>query len=283
MKISFLTSHEFRSLTDDDRLAASALERLGHKVMPLVWDDPKEIELIGEQDLNVVRSTWDYVEKLEQFKLFINHEDQVGLQNERRLLQWNLNKTYLRELQSRGVRIIPTLWLKSPDDQLIQKWADEHAPQGYVIKRSISAGGGETFLFQPGERWLKYPTLRFSEEELMIQPLFEEIRTQGEWSLLFFNGEFSHGVVKKPAMAEFRVQERLGGTVESAVAPGDLIEQAKWVVQQAPVLPLYARVDGIWRDKKLHLMELEVLEPSLFLAQSPGSEIRFAHAILSRL
>ena len=152
-----------------------------------------------------------------------------------------------------------------------------------MVKRSISAGGFETTL-ERGQSLAEkmIPELQFAGEEIMIQSFCPEIQTEGEWSLVFFNGHYSHAVLKTAGQGEFRVQEKLGGTVRGETASIQIISMAQEIVKMCPEIPLYARVDGIVRGKSFLLMELEVLEPSLFFAQCPGSEKAFANGILER-
>jgi glutathione synthase/RimK-type ligase-like ATP-grasp enzyme len=123
---------------------------------------------------------------------------------------------------------------------------------------------------------------------VMVQPFLPEIQ-EGEWSLVFLGGEYSHAVVKRPADGDFRVQHDFGGTVERREPEGSLIEDARNVLRAAAKATktaigdiLYARVDGIVRDGGLLLMELEVIEPVLFFSHAPGAAARMAELIVAR-
>jgi len=115
--------------------------------------------------------------------------------------------------------------------------------------------------------------------EVMIQEFLEVIRIGGEWSFIFFDGHFSHAVLKKPQEGDFRVQDDFGGTVFRQ-EPGEcLIKQAEAILRVIDEVPLYARVDAIEIDEKLILMELELIEPVLFLEMNEEAPMRFAKAI----
>jgi glutathione synthase/RimK-type ligase-like ATP-grasp enzyme len=280
-KISFLTSQEYPALTPDDQLASHALEKLGAKVEPLIWD---QFSLPHQSDAYIVRSPWDYFAKFDLFNKVIQGLPDAKLHNSKKIIFWNMNKTYLRELVAKGVNVIPTYWIPGKVNlSEAQEWISKNAAEGFVVKSSVSAGGHDTFLHKNKKlaEEMIFKT-HFPNEEIMVQSFCPEIQKEGEWSLLFFNGKFSHSILKKPSSTEFRVQEKLGGSVEVAKAPESLIKQAQDIVALSPEVPLYARVDGVLRNGRLMLMELEVLEPSLFLAQCHDAPERLAKAILSR-
>lgn len=111
----------------------------------------------------------------------------------------------------------------------------------------------------------------------------QEVHTKGEWSLIFFDGEFSHAVLKTPKAGDFRVQEDFGGAQSGQKPPKHLVNQAKNVLNAVQANCVYARVDGIEIDEKLILMELELIEPTLFLQAHPKVPTRFAEAIIATL
>jgi glutathione synthase/RimK-type ligase-like ATP-grasp enzyme len=118
---------------------------------------------------------------------------------------------------------------------------------------------------------------------LLIQPFIEEIRTRGEWSLVFVDGDLTHAVLKRPAEGDFRVQPRLGGSVTAAVAPASVQTTARAALAALPAAPLYARIDGVETAGGALVMEVEVNEPGLFFAHAPAAAERFAEALWRRL
>lgn len=120
-------------------------------------------------------------------------------------------------------------------------------------------------------------------QDLLVQPYLPEITSKGEWSLIFFRGQYSHAVLKRPLAGDFRVQREFGGEAIPAAPTADLIQQGKSILSIVPQDLLYARVDGIERDGRLVLIELEINEPLLFIKSSAGAADRFADAISSVL
>jgi len=199
------------------------------------------------------------------------------------------------DLDARGIAIVPTVWVSAagsdgaPDlDALIaaQGWHE-----GAVVKPAISATAHETWLVVPrraAEHQARFEALLASSQGgVMVQPFLPEIR-DGEWSLVFLGGEFSHAVVKRPADGDFRAQHDFGGTVGRREPDPSLIEDARAALHAAANATgtrmndiLYARVDGIVRDGTLLLMELEVIEPVLFFSHAPGAAARMAELIVS--
>jgi glutathione synthase/RimK-type ligase-like ATP-grasp enzyme len=117
---------------------------------------------------------------------------------------------------------------------------------------------------------------------VLVQPFVEEIQTRGEWSLVFIDGELTHAVLKRPAPDEFRVQPRLGGTVETPTPPDGVRAVAQAALAALPVPPLYARIDGVETAAGFQIMEVEVNEPGLFFPYAPAAARRFAEALLRR-
>jgi glutathione synthase/RimK-type ligase-like ATP-grasp enzyme len=124
---------------------------------------------------------------------------------------------------------------------------------------------------------------QFRARDLLVQPFLPEVTSQGEWSLVFLGGEYSHAVLKRPAEGDFRVQEHLGGSSAPAEADRALIDQGLSALAAVGQPLLYARVDGVERDGQLVLTELEIIEPSLFLSLAPAAGQRFAAAIVRLL
>src|SRR4029077_9194837 len=122
-----------------------------------------------------------------------------------------------------------------------------------------------------------------SAGDVMVQPLLSEVGDAGEWSLVFFGRRFSHAVLKRPAAGDYRVQWEFGGSAVSASPPAPLIADAERVIAAAPGVPLYARVDGVEREGRLVLMELELIEPHLFLSWGDGAAARLAGALRASL
>lgn len=283
-RIAFATYLGQPDLTPDDRLAVAPLAELGLEVTAAPWDDAS-VAWDGF-DAVVVRSTWNYHTRAAAFAAWLDRlaSTRAAVWNPVPLLRWNSDKRYLRELAAAGVPIVPTRWANGDDTGTLADLMHDAGWREAVVKPSISAGAHETWrVARPSAA----DEARFAEARVrggvMVQQYLRPIEADGEWSLLFLGGRFSHAVRKYPRRGDFRVQEHHGGINEPAVAPPALITQAEQVLRSAPGRTLYARVDGCVVDGRLVLMELEVLEPSLFLSLDAASPRRFAAALADAL
>lgn len=284
-RLAFVTCAAVPDLTPDDQLAAAALNTHGATVASVVWDDPA----VDWQrfDALALRSTWDYHQRPDEFRAWLAAMDTLGvpLWNPAATVRWNMQKTYLRKLAAEGLAVVETEWL------LPGQPADLHAilaRRGWaqaVVKPVVSASAHNTWRTTQERAAADRPRLEalLANGGALVQPFLEEIQTSGEWSLLFFGREYSHAVLKKPAAGDFRVQNEYGGGHEPASAPPELIRQAAAVLASVPGPLAYARVDGVVRGGAFVLMELELIEPYLFLNSSPGAADRFAAALFSLL
>lgn len=283
--IWFATNDEWPALTDDDQVGAEALRRRGIDVRPGIWDDPAVPWADG--DAVVLRSPWNYYLQIDAFRAWLDRLERDGVRvlNPLPTLRWNLEKTYLRQLESRGVEIVPTAWAGPHDDARLATILESHGWREAVVKPTISAGAHETWRVAAPPR--DADEARFAAARnganLMVQQYAPSIATIGEWSLLFFGGRYSHAVLKRPAGGDFRVQWYYGGTFASASPPPHVRDAAERVIAATPVPHVYARVDGVEIDGRFALMELELLEPSLWLATDAGAPDRFADAVLAAI
>lgn len=251
MLIALVTWRGLPELAADDRLLEEALLRRGADVRAVVWDD-RSVEWRAF-DAIVIRSTWDYHTRVDEFRAWLDAMDGLPLWNPAAVVRRNLHKSYLLELQQRGVNIVPTLFVPRGE--------------GFIVKPAVSATAFRTERHQ-------------ADADLLVQPFVPEIVSGGELSFIFLGRAFSHAVRKRPATGDFRVQRDFGGTAERFDAPAEWIAQATEIATMLGEEWLYARVDCVVRDGRLMLMELEATEPSLFLDEAAAE--RFADAITSR-
>lgn len=282
--IALITYPALRELHDDDRLLASALRGLGIDSRPAVWSD-SEIDWRSFEAL-VVRSPWDYFIRLAEFRAWLEARIASGVRmcNAAEILVWNFDKRYLEDLAASGIPIVPTISVaagRSPD---LAALARARGWDELVIKPTISGGAYATHRVRVAdlEQHREVIATTLVDRGLLIQPFVPEI-ANGELSLLFFDGEFSHAVCKRPKAGDYRVQFQHGGTTERIEVAEATIAAARACLDGAPSLPTYARVDGVIVDGQFLLMELEVFEPLMFLAQEPLAAARFARAIQRRL
>jgi glutathione synthase/RimK-type ligase-like ATP-grasp enzyme len=274
-RIAFATSEQWIQLSASDRLAAEALRARGAEVTPLVWSAPGSSTLAEQFDAVVIRSCWDYHLRHEQFIAWLRSLS-VAVFNPVDLMIWNSRKTYLMELEQRGIRIVPTLF---PSDALLdESLFDLLGTDRVVVKPIVSASAHETHLLRRGES----RNVR-DARETMVQPFISEIE-EGEWSVIFFDDRHSHTVLKRPAKGDFRVQKDFGGNALLHDAPHGVMELARQVVQALDPLPLYTRVDIVdTRDRGALLVEVELVEPELFFDLAPFATTTFSDALLHRL
>ena len=181
-----------------------------------------------------------------------------------------------------GAEIVPIEYVEHGQTQSLHSLLERRNWTAAVIKPAVSASAYGTW--RTSLATAAADQRRFDEEviqrSLLVQPFADEIVTTGEWSVVFFDGEYSHAVLKKPAVGDFRVQEELGGYGEPRDPSPAIVEQAHRVLSHAGGPMLYARVDGIERDGRFILMELEINEPFLYVGSSNRAADRFADAIV---
>lgn len=282
MRIAFVTCAKVPDLSADDRLAVDELGRRGAEIEPAVWDDPGV--RWSRYDRVVIRSCWDYHHRVDEFLAWLDRmeAEEIPLWNPARVVRGNVDKAYLAELAAAGLPVVPTVHRERGAVVDLAGLLGERGWSEAVIKPSVSASAFRTLRIGRGEAAATQGELDalLAASGVLIQPFLAEIQTRGEWSLIFLRGEYSHAILKLPGAGDFRVQQELGGSADAASPPPALIEQARAVVAEIPGPWLYARVDGVEIDGVFTLMELELIEPSLFLVSDGEAPARFAEAIL---
>lgn len=283
-RIAFATCRDLPELAASDRAAAAELAGRGVVVEAAIWDDAA-VDWSRFAAV-VVRSCWDYYLEPERFLAWAEGLSRRGVRllNPAALIRWNVRKTYLSDLAARGVAVVPTIFVAPGEAASLSALLDARGWERAVLKPQISASAYETFLL-PRERAPEGQALLDRLVGLsgaMVQPYVEEVTTRGELSLIFLGGRFSHAVKKLPRAGDFRVQLEHGGA-QVLVTPGDpLIAEARRAVEAIEGPWLFARVDGVEAGGRLLLMELELIEPELFLCFPPGA-VRFADALTATL
>jgi len=291
--IALATYARLPELADDDRLLIGALANLGAHAVAAVWDD--DTVAWNEFDAVIIRSCWDYHLRADEFFAWIDRVTALGvpIRNPPAMLRWNSRKTYLHDLTIGGVRTVPTLWLAGDGARRsklsLEKILTDTGSHEAVVKPVVSASAHDTWKVTHDDARANAAEHDARLKELadrngaMVQPFITEIAANGEWSLMFFGGTFSHAVLKRAAPGEFRVQREFGGTHESVMPSERVLAQAERALRAAPGDSVYARVDGYLLDGELVLTELELLEPALFLDVHPDAPARFASAIMASL
>ncbi|MEJ2153152.1 MAG: hypothetical protein P8Y29_09440 [Gemmatimonadota bacterium] len=285
VRIVFATWRGQPGVTADDRLAIGPLRDRGIDVESVPWSSTAADWT--QFDAVVLRSCWDYHVRARAFVDWLERLDADGVRvvNAVPIVRWNLDKQYLRELEQRGFPVEPTVWVERGTSIELCALLDRQGWDEAVIKPAISASAHDTWrvtrLSGVGDQERLESML--DSGTVMVQRLNPVIRTTGEWSFVFLGGEYSHAVLKTPAPHEFRIQEKLGGQVCATEPASPMVDLARQVIQALPGEAVYARVDGIADSNQLTVMEVELIEPSLFLAYSPGSPIRFADGLAAAL
>lgn len=281
MNIALLTCQRLPNLFETDQTLIPLFEQRGVKAEAAIWNDPT-IDW-KKYDALVIRNTWDYYTQSDAFITWLKkiRDSKIPMLNPADVVLQNIHKFYLRDFEKNGVRIIPTIFSdhNAPTtlDLLQQKeWTT------IVIKPAISAGSYQTKTFEVSELTPSSLAKLLSDNDWLIQPFLPEIG-QGELSMIFFNGKFSHAVIKKPKDGDFRVQRQYGGKYELFDPSKYLRSTAEKIISQVQQKLLYARVDGVMINNEFHLMELELIEPDLYFEFDEAIKIRFVDCVATRL
>jgi glutathione synthase/RimK-type ligase-like ATP-grasp enzyme len=257
---------------------ADALAAAGFKAEPVVWT---EVGDVAGYDLIAPLVVWGYHLDYPRWLALLDRAEaeQWPMINPPALLRWNGDKAYLAELAERGVSTVPTLAVEACGDADLEEARRRFAGDWLVIKPPVSASAAGTHRLGPND---DLPS-DSRGKPMIIQPLIEEIAKTGEFSLMLFDGAYSHAVVKRPGEGDFRVQEQHGGaTFACKSPPSGAIALAQAALAAAPAPAAYARVDIVPDDQGvLRIMELELIEPSLFLDHAPDGGAAFTRSILS--
>lgn len=281
MDVGLVTYAEVPEGSRDDQRLIPALAELGLRARFVVWDDPT-VDW-AEPMVCVVRSTWDYLHRRAAFVAWAEHVAGVtDLWNPAPVIRWNTHKGYLRALAARGVPIVPTVWLAAGSRaDLAGILADRGWAQA-VIKPAVSADAFGTSIVTgaslPDAQAQLDALLR--DRDMMVQPFLASVGSYGERSLLFIAGELTHAVRRS---APEGYGPHFAGDCPPVVPAADEVALARTVLAAVDMPTLYARVDLLRDDAGAPcLLELELVEPSLFLAQAPHATARLAAAIAER-
>jgi len=271
----FLSMDSLADYVSDDELAIEPLRELGWNVETVSWRD-KTVDW-NDFEAVVIRTPWDYQREPEAFLEVLRKidESEARLENSLEIVEWNFSKLYLRELENNGIKIVPTLWGEGKiDETLFQSWLEHFGTDEIVVKPIVSATAEFTYRLRNFTTEL---TEIFPKRKYMIQPFMPNIVGEGEFSLFYFGGEYSHTILKTPKPKDFRVQEEHGGIIQPAAPTKKLLDAARKVFEFIEPLPLYARIDFV-RDTggDFALMELELIEPALYFRMDKDAPQRFA-------
>jgi glutathione synthase/RimK-type ligase-like ATP-grasp enzyme len=281
--VAFLTMDSLEGFVAYDYLAAEPLARRGWRVEQIPW---RRNNVPWEQyEMVVIRSPWDYQQDPEAFLHVLEQIEasSAQLQNDLPTVRWNIHKSYLRDLRDRGIHIVPTRWLGQLDAETLASLVAEFGTRRIVVKPVVGANADDTYLITVGSNDVhETAALRtFARRALMAQPFVESVVDIGEYSLFYFGSQYSHSVLKTPKSHDFRVQEEHGGLIRSVQPDADIVAAADKVMSVLSRPTLYARVDLVrLPDDCPALMELELIEPSLYFPFDARAPERFADAVV---
>ena len=277
-RCAYLTMADMTGFFSYDELTYAPLQALGWEVTAVPWRSDRDWDRF---ELVVIRTTWDYQQDPQAFLRVLADIDRSSarLENPLSLVRWNLSKHYLRELATAGILTVPTRWPAVLNADELSLARRELGSDELVVKPVIGANAEHAWRLPPDTD----PTAVLAVYETrpcMIQPFLRSIVSEGEVSLFYFAGAFSHAIRKRPKAGDFRVQEEHGGQLSLIDADAGLRGVGESVIRQLAEVPLYARVDLVRLDDgQWALMELELIEPSLYFNMDPGAPARFARAL----
>jgi len=282
LTIVLATACDQPGITESDRLYAEALELRGCRVAGAPWDGSRAA--FAGADAVVIRSTWGYYRALDRFRDWTEAMAiATRLFNPISLVRWNLRKDYVGKLAAAGVRV-PRSHFVACEAVAIDRVLAGAGWDRAVVKPAAGASGHSVELLTRAT--LAEQVAGLSDEArtsgVVVQEFLPEI-AEGELSLVYFDGAFSHAIRKRPPPGEFRSNSRYGPTRNAETPAPEVAQQGAACLRALPEMPLYARVDGVVRDGVLIVIEVEALEPALFMEFDPPSAERFADATLRRL
>ncbi|HEV7379044.1 MAG TPA: hypothetical protein VGN64_04575 [Dyadobacter sp.] len=289
MKIAFITyngSVKYSGANGFDEIQdlLPFLQNKGLDIQAEIWEDPN----VNWQayDVAVLRMPWDYHQKFERFQNWLDQIESLGIKllNSYQTVRWNIDKHYLKEIIDAGFDVIPSVYLEKEWDGNFSDLFNTLKSDQIIVKPCVSGGSRNTFK-------LNAETAVHHADEIVgllqdgayiAQPFMKEIE-DGEWSFTFFNSRYSHTILKKPKTGDFRVQQFFGGTIDQMQPEQALVDRAASYLSAFADDTLYARVDGVMVDGRFVLMELELVEPFLYLAYAPDAPENFYRALQERI
>lgn len=284
--VTYFSTGAYDSNTiDEDQILSSILDQLGISHEIQVWSNPA-VDWSTFTGL-LIKSPWDYFDYYPEFLNWLEHIKTLGIPvwNDLETVKWNSSKSYLLEIESDGFPVIAGMILpkgSTPDLKVILNKINSDI---LVVKPLVSGGAKNTLKIPVGD-WVKQQekvTQLVQMEDFLVQPFVREVAEVGEYSLIFFNCQFSHAVLKTPAKSDFRVQHYFGGTIQEIQPTSAMLSAAQKLMEKYGANTLYGRVDGVEIAGVFHVMELELIEPYLFLGLSEKAIPNYKAALNQRL
>jgi O-ureido-D-serine cyclo-ligase len=289
--VALVSAREARGLDEDLPPLEAAMHAAGLRTQVVDWDDPQV--RWASFGLALLRSTWDYTDRLQEFLAWVDSTAAVTtLLNPPRVVRWNTDKHYLSELARAGVPVVPSSFIEAGEnvEHALAAFLARHDSTEFVVKPSVGAGSRDTQRHVRKEiagAIAHARRLLDAKRSVLLQPYLDRVDRDGETALMFFAGRFSHAIRKGPLLPPgSSASPAIGLFAPEKITPrvpgADELQVADQVLAAVPFgAPLYARIDLI-RDNTGSpvLLELELTEPSLFFAQAAGSAERFTAAVV---
>ena len=250
-----------------------------------IWSDPS-VEWHKYTHV-LIKSPWDYFDRYTEFQQWCSTMKSTGIPifNDIDVILWNSDKKYLQDIQAKGHKVIPTQFLPKTKHVQLAHAFDSFGTDYLIFKPSVSGGAKNTIKIRRGEteQYDQRVNELLQKEDFLLQPFIQEIVEEGEYSFVFFGGRFSHAVLKKAKSGDFRVQHFFGGKIEAISPQAKVLSVAQAIVDDFASDCLYARVDGVMVEGDFYLMELELIEPYLFLFTSPVAKDNYIRVIKEKI
>jgi glutathione synthase/RimK-type ligase-like ATP-grasp enzyme len=279
---AFLSMDSLEDFFHHDQMLYEPLKVAGWLVEEVSWRKT-DVDW-NVYDVVVIRTAWDYQDDVEDFMACLQRIEasSAKLQNSLKIVEWNISKSYLKDLQNQGINIVPTLWFDSFSLAELQLGFSHFNTSEIVLKPLVSANADHTYRMTAEVLEEQSDLLKtvFSEREFMLQPFLNGIIDEGEYSLFYFAGQYSHSILKQPGLGDFRVQEEHGGQLKSIQPCEEMLTTARHCLAALPADVLYARIDLVRHKSEFAVIEIELIEPSLYFNMDAESPQRFVDAFI---
>jgi glutathione synthase/RimK-type ligase-like ATP-grasp enzyme len=269
----------------EDQLVQEALERKGLSVIRIAWEDT-DFDWATTR-IALVRSIWNYATQVESFiKWFKEVQQKTQIVNVPEIIEWNIDKHYLKDLSDKGIHIPTTIFAHKGDYISLKAFFEKGDWSEAVIKPTVSAGAKHTYRIN-AENISEHEAIFkevIAQEDMIIQPFLKSVMERGEVSLMVMNGKYTHAVLKIAKPGDFRVQDNWGGTVHHYNPTPEEMAFAEQAVAACSPTPQYARIDIAYdNDEQIVLIELELFEPELWFRFKPEAADELAESMFEFL